>query len=201
MLRRIIAITTTFVAVAGFALNAEAAPFNAARRQEFKGHSDALIQVRGGRGGGGGFRAGGFGGGRGFAWRVRPARTRPRALPSPSGIVRIARAVAPPGAGLTGHGGHWKKKKIILIGGGYDAGPDCSYLWNRWQATGSIIGRPSTTSASASEPATSKSRQSPIRVSGQGFGASGPINFPANSAIAGEAATPSCATSCRPSRP
>lgn len=138
MLRRIIAIaTTTFVAVAGFALNAEAAPFNIAAAAKAK-DADALIQVRGGRGGGGGFRAGGFGGGRGFAGGfARPGRGH--------GHFRRQFGHRPhrPGCRASwcrphhGHGGHWKKKKIILIGGGYDAGPDCSYLWNRWQATGS----------------------------------------------------------------
>lgn len=137
MLRRIIALaTTTFVAIAGFVMSAEAAPFNIAAGASAKDGTE-LVQVRGGRGGGGGgFRGGSFGGGRGFGGGHKFG----------GGYKFAARHFGHrphrPGCRASwcgphhGHGRrHWKKGFVVI--GGYDAGPGCGYFYNRWQATGS----------------------------------------------------------------
>jgi len=125
MLRRIIALaTTTFVAIAGFVMSAEAAPFNIAAGASAKDGTE-LVQVRGGRGGGGGgFRGGILGGGRGFG-----------------GGHKFGGGYKFSQGHKFGHGyrhnghRHWKKRFVVV--GGYGASPDCSYSYNRWQYTGS----------------------------------------------------------------
>lgn len=116
-----IAIASTALLSLASYTSANAAPINLAGMAKAKSDTE-LVQVRGGRGGGGGFRGGGrsFGGGHKF------------------GGARHF------GGGHRFHGRHhghrhhkWKKRHYIYygVGGGYVS--NCGFYWRRWQATGS----------------------------------------------------------------
>jgi len=103
--------SAVLLSLSSFATTANAAPVNLAGIAKAKADTE-LVQVRGGRGGGG-FRGGrGFGGHRAFGGGHRFHRHGHR------------------------HHGHWKRRHYVVVGGGYYGG-SCAYYWNRWQATGS----------------------------------------------------------------
>lgn len=138
MLRPVIAIAATaIVALAGLPAIAQAAPFNAAGLKTAADGSD-LVQVRGGRGGGG-FRGGGFGGGHrvgggSFGGKHHFGGNRHAGHRPPIGCKAIWCRPS------HGHG-HRHKGIRIVIGGGYDNGPGCGEFYRRWQATGSRFWR------------------------------------------------------------
>ena len=133
MMKSLTLAAATLVAAFTFATTANAAPVNLAGIAKAKAGTE-LIQVRGGRGGGG-FRGGGcrgghrFGGGRHFGGHRFRHGGRHFGRPGCR-----ARWCGP-------HGGrpHWKRHRKVYIGGGYvgSYGSDCGYFYNRWQATGS----------------------------------------------------------------